>query len=225
MPVRRSLWSYGELARERATGVEPATSSLGSWHSTTELRPRMDGTLLSPGSAGWQRAPIDAVPERRIRVSAVKGHARNMMTERVVTVGPDTPLVAIAATLVAERIGGVPVVEPGGAGVGFVSETDLATALMRPASAPRRVPRTGKRDHVSAPRERRVRTRRRGDRSPALAPHPSPAGGARRQAGGHHHPARRAPLVRRARASPPGRRRVIPSRFEQTRGLERAGLP
>ena len=26
--------------RERATGVEPATSSLGSWHSTAELRPR-----------------------------------------------------------------------------------------------------------------------------------------------------------------------------------------
>ena len=25
---------------ERATGVEPATSSLGSWHSTAELRPR-----------------------------------------------------------------------------------------------------------------------------------------------------------------------------------------
>jgi hypothetical protein len=24
---------------ERATGVEPATSSLGSWHSTTELHP------------------------------------------------------------------------------------------------------------------------------------------------------------------------------------------
>ena len=28
----------GEIV-ERATGVEPATSSLGSWHSTTELRP------------------------------------------------------------------------------------------------------------------------------------------------------------------------------------------
>jgi hypothetical protein len=26
--------------KERATGFEPATSSLGSWHSTTELRPR-----------------------------------------------------------------------------------------------------------------------------------------------------------------------------------------
>ena len=24
---------------KRATGLEPATSSLGSWHSTTELRP------------------------------------------------------------------------------------------------------------------------------------------------------------------------------------------
>src|SRR5690349_703281 len=27
--------------RERATGFEPATSSLGSWHSTPELRPRV----------------------------------------------------------------------------------------------------------------------------------------------------------------------------------------
>jgi hypothetical protein len=35
---------------ERATGVEPATSSLGSWHSTTELRPlspRVDGQMKS----------------------------------------------------------------------------------------------------------------------------------------------------------------------------------
>ena len=34
--------------KERATGVEPATSSLGSWHSTTELRPRRFGAYLSP---------------------------------------------------------------------------------------------------------------------------------------------------------------------------------
>jgi hypothetical protein len=27
------------LILERETGVEPATSSLGSWHSTTELLP------------------------------------------------------------------------------------------------------------------------------------------------------------------------------------------
>jgi hypothetical protein len=28
------------LKMERETGLEPATSSLGSWHSTTELLPR-----------------------------------------------------------------------------------------------------------------------------------------------------------------------------------------
>ncbi len=54
-----------------------------------------------------------------------------MMTERVVSVGPDTPLTAVAATLVAERIGGVPVVQPGGSVVGFVSEIDVVNALLR----------------------------------------------------------------------------------------------
>jgi hypothetical protein len=35
-------------SRERATGLEPATSSLGSWHSTTELRPRLRGECHRP---------------------------------------------------------------------------------------------------------------------------------------------------------------------------------
>ena len=33
---------------ERATGVEPATSSLGSWHSTTELRPHIAIKIFIP---------------------------------------------------------------------------------------------------------------------------------------------------------------------------------
>src|ERR1700730_1421788 len=39
--VRRSYRKPANLFgnMERAAGVEPATSSLGSWHSTTELRP------------------------------------------------------------------------------------------------------------------------------------------------------------------------------------------
>ena len=37
--MRKPLWHKG-FRRERATGVEPATSSLGSWHSTAELRPQ-----------------------------------------------------------------------------------------------------------------------------------------------------------------------------------------
>ena len=35
------------IIMERATGLEPATSSLGSWHSTTELRPLMAGDFYS----------------------------------------------------------------------------------------------------------------------------------------------------------------------------------
>ena len=35
-----------EKVVERATGLEPATSSLGSWHSTTELRPLSDFRLV-----------------------------------------------------------------------------------------------------------------------------------------------------------------------------------
>src|SRR5256712_2866664 len=37
---RRQPAGGSQLAAERATGFEPATSSLGSWHSTPELRPR-----------------------------------------------------------------------------------------------------------------------------------------------------------------------------------------
>ena len=37
----KSCWIFPKLLKslERETGVEPATSSLGSWHSTTELLP------------------------------------------------------------------------------------------------------------------------------------------------------------------------------------------
>src|SRR6185503_11801247 len=43
---------------KRAMGFEPTTSSLGSWHSTTELRPRTDRSILAPlprlASAWWR---------------------------------------------------------------------------------------------------------------------------------------------------------------------------
>lgn len=53
------------------------------------------------------------------------------MTERVTAVSPSTPLSAIVSTLVAEKIGGVPVVDPHDAVVGFVSEVDVVQALLR----------------------------------------------------------------------------------------------
>src|SRR5688500_20375190 len=44
------------LGPERATGLEPATSSLGSWHSTTELRPR--SAKNAAASAGRQGGKV-----------------------------------------------------------------------------------------------------------------------------------------------------------------------
>src|SRR6185436_20317321 len=38
---------------ERATGIEPATSSLGSWHSAAELRPHL-ARILGPGGRACQ---------------------------------------------------------------------------------------------------------------------------------------------------------------------------
>jgi CBS domain-containing protein len=61
----------------------------------------------------------------------MKGHARNLMTERVTAVAPGTELDAIAQTLVAERISGVPVVDQENHVLGIVSETDLLAALLR----------------------------------------------------------------------------------------------
>ena len=61
----------------------------------------------------------------------MKGHARNLMTERVTAVTAGTLLEAIAQTLIAEGIGGVPVVDHENRVLGFVSETDLLAALLR----------------------------------------------------------------------------------------------
>ena len=50
---------------------------------------------------------------------------KEIMTTRVVTVTPDTPVPVIAGLLRDNRISGVPVVDSGGAVVGLVSEYDL----------------------------------------------------------------------------------------------------
>jgi CBS domain-containing protein len=53
------------------------------------------------------------------------------MTERVMSIAPDTPMPEIAATLVREGFGGVPVVDSNDRVIGFVSEIDLMDALLR----------------------------------------------------------------------------------------------
>jgi CBS domain-containing protein len=63
----------------------------------------------------------------------MKGHARNLMTEKVFPVTGETPLSEIGRLLVLEGVRGVPVVDADERVVGFVSETDLLTALLRGA--------------------------------------------------------------------------------------------
>src|SRR6185369_6997398 len=55
---------YRTVTRERATGVEPATSSLGSWHSTTELRPQ-EFTESYPRPSGLARRSTSFDARRR----------------------------------------------------------------------------------------------------------------------------------------------------------------
>ncbi len=61
----------------------------------------------------------------------MKGHARNLMTERVISVQPDMPLGDIVRVLVAGRHGGLPVVDDKERVVGFISESDVLDAVLR----------------------------------------------------------------------------------------------
>jgi CBS domain-containing protein len=59
--------------------------------------------------------------------------AREVMTEKIFTVEPDTPVSEVAGLLVRERINRVPVVE-GGKVIGIISRADLIRALHQSGS-------------------------------------------------------------------------------------------
>lgn len=54
---------------------------------------------------------------------------KEIMTKRVITVEPETPIAEAARTLLNRRIGALPVVK-GGEVVGIISETDMIRALI-----------------------------------------------------------------------------------------------
>jgi CBS domain-containing protein len=63
----------------------------------------------------------------------MKGHARQLMTDKVVSISPETTLAEIGRILLGEGFGGVPVVEEDLRVIGFVSQDDLLAALLRDA--------------------------------------------------------------------------------------------
>ncbi|WP_438020545.1 CBS domain-containing protein [Sorangium sp. So ce315] len=61
----------------------------------------------------------------------MKGHARNLMTERVIALEQGTPVTDMLQLFASESLSGAPVIDAGHHVVGFVSETDLLGALLR----------------------------------------------------------------------------------------------
>src|SRR5208282_2275713 len=56
-PKTAKLGQAADIKVERATGVEPATSSLGSWHSTAELRPLWRESRCCPPDCQLNSSP------------------------------------------------------------------------------------------------------------------------------------------------------------------------
>lgn len=62
---------------------------------------------------------------------------QDVMSRRVLTVSPDTPVHAVAGLLSEHHVSGAPVVDSDGALLGIVTETDLAHRLAAKVSGPR----------------------------------------------------------------------------------------
>ena len=58
--------------------------------------------------------------------------ARDIMTTKIVTVGPETPVKEVAALLVEHKISGIPVVDEAGSVMGMVSEGDVLRKKIAP---------------------------------------------------------------------------------------------
>lgn len=77
------------------------------------------------------RIPLETPGHYKKRLQHMLGtHARDVMTEEVVTIGPDEEVEALAALMVKRRVNPVPVVEAGVL-VGVVSRADVIRLMAR----------------------------------------------------------------------------------------------
>lgn len=61
----------------------------------------------------------------------MRGHARNLMTDRVFSLSSDQSLAEVGRVLVAENCSGAPVVDDQEALIGFLTDSDVLEALLR----------------------------------------------------------------------------------------------
>ena len=70
-------------------------------------------------------------------MSATNVRVEDFMTRRVVTITPDTTLLAAARLMLEHRVGGLPVVDASGRMIGVFSESDLLREEARARTARR----------------------------------------------------------------------------------------
>jgi CBS-domain-containing membrane protein len=78
----------------------------------------------------WGRIPLEWPSHLRERLKHMLGtEARDVMTEKVLTIGPDAEVEALAELMVKQRVNPVPVVDEQGCLVGIVSRADLVDMM------------------------------------------------------------------------------------------------
>ena len=70
---------------ERETGLEPATSSLGSWHSTTELLPRSFVFRYLTVQQGFGRFPGESI----LSLQSIQNHGVGSSSDEPPLFDPD----------------------------------------------------------------------------------------------------------------------------------------
>jgi CBS-domain-containing membrane protein len=78
----------------------------------------------------WGRIPLERPGHLRERLKHILGtEARDVMTEKVITIGPDAEVEVLAELMVKRRVNPVPVVDEQGSLVGIVSRADLVDMM------------------------------------------------------------------------------------------------
>ncbi len=78
----------------------------------------------------WGRIPLELPGHQRERLQHMLGtEARDVMTEKVITIGPDASIEDLAELMVKQRINPVPVVDEAEHLIGIVSRADLVDMM------------------------------------------------------------------------------------------------
>jgi len=97
------------------------------WHSEVQMR---QSSVVGERHRGWEKTRPGGGKENRMALIA-----KSMMSTRVLSVSPETPLVNVHRIFVEEEIHGAPVVDETNAIQGVISSADLLRAVVQEREA------------------------------------------------------------------------------------------